>query len=66
MSDRRNESSTTRSRRPETDPSDDSGPARVRAEYEEYTVGESTVVMITDPLNEHAWMHATGTVPVER
>jgi hypothetical protein len=65
MSDRRHDSSTARSRRSEPD-SDGGAEPRVRAEYEEFTVGESTVVMISDPLNEHAWMHASETVAVER
>ncbi|MEF8785175.1 MAG: hypothetical protein V5A45_04520 [Haloarculaceae archaeon] len=38
---------------------------RIRAVYDEYPVGDSTVGMLTDPLNEHAWLYTTDPVPVE-
>lgn len=28
----------------------------IRAEYDEYEVGESRVGVISDPMNEHAWI----------
>jgi len=37
---------------------------RIREEYDEFTVGERTVAMISDPLNEHAWIHSTATTTV--
>lgn len=44
---------------------DDATPARIRETYDEYTVGDTTVVMISDPLNEHAWVQTTGAVTVD-
>jgi hypothetical protein len=38
---------------------------RLRAVYDEYPVGDSTVGMLSDPLNEHAWLYTTEPVPVE-
>lgn len=38
----------------------------IRAEYDEFTVGSSTVGMISDPLNEHAWIQSTETTTVRR
>lgn len=32
---------------------------RIREEYDEFEVGSSTVAMISDPLNEHAWIQST-------
>lgn len=40
-------------------------PDCIREEYDEFTVGSETVVMISDPLNEHAWIHSTKAVTVE-
>ncbi len=39
---------------------------RVGAVYDEHPVGDSTVGMLSDPLNEHAWLYTTEPVPVER
>lgn len=38
---------------------------RIRDRYEEFNVGDQTVAMISDPLNERAWIHSSDTVPVE-
>jgi hypothetical protein len=38
---------------------------RIRAEYDEFTVGSSTVGMISDPLNEHAWIQSTVTAEID-
>ena len=43
---------------------DDTGD-RIREVADEHTVGDSTVVTISDPLNANAWIHATETVAVE-
>jgi len=38
---------------------DDNRRERIRETYDEFTVGEETVAMISDPLNEHAWIQST-------
>lgn len=38
---------------------------RIRETYDEFTVGTSTVGMISDPLNEHAWIQSTVTEQVQ-
>lgn len=38
---------------------------RIRAVYDEYPVGDTTVGMLSDPLNEHAWLYTTEPVSVE-
>jgi len=38
----------------------------VSAEYDEYAVGSTTIVMITDPTNTHAWIQSDLTVEIER
>ncbi len=38
---------------------------QIREEYDEFTVGSSTVGMISDPLNEHAWIQSTETQRVK-
>jgi hypothetical protein len=40
------------------------GEGEIRAEYDEFSVGSSTVAMISDPLNEHAWIQSTKTTTV--
>lgn len=37
----------------------------VREVYDEFAVGTETVAMISDPLNERAWIHSTAPTPVE-
>lgn len=37
---------------------------QVRETYEEYAVGETTVSMIADPENGHAWIQSTLVQPV--
>jgi hypothetical protein len=37
---------------------------RIREVYDEFTVGSETVGMISDPLNEHAWIHSTQSTTV--
>lgn len=44
-----------------TDPTENE---RIRETYDEFTVGSSTVGMISDPLNEHAWIQSTETTSV--
>lgn len=39
-------------------------PDRIREEYDEFAVGDTTVAMISDPLNEHAWIQSTSTTTV--
>ncbi|WP_248518071.1 hypothetical protein [Salinarchaeum laminariae] len=31
-------------------------PGEIREEYDEYDVGESSIGVISDPVNEHAWI----------
>ena len=38
----------------------------IRETYEEYDVGSSTVGMITDPENVHAWILSNATQPIQR
>ncbi|WP_187432856.1 hypothetical protein [Natronococcus pandeyae] len=38
----------------------------IRETYEEYDVGSSTVGMITDPENVHAWILSNATQPIRR
>lgn len=38
---------------------DTHGDDRIREVYDEFEVGASTVAMISDPLNEHAWIQST-------
>jgi hypothetical protein len=40
------------------------GEPEIRAEYDEFSVGSSTVAMISDPLNEHAWIQSTETTTI--
>jgi hypothetical protein len=37
----------------------------VSAQYDEYAVGSTTIVMITDPTNPHAWIQSDLTVDIE-
>lgn len=41
-------------------------PDRDRAIYDEYLLDDSMVGMLSDPLNEHAWIYTTDPTPVER
>jgi hypothetical protein len=51
----------------ELDGSPDAVPEQaVRDTYEEFELRETTVAMISDPKNEHAWIQSTETAPVER
>jgi hypothetical protein len=38
----------------------------VSARYDEYAVGSTTIVMVTDPTNSHAWIQSDLTVDIER
>lgn len=38
----------------------------IRETYEEYDVGSSTIGMITDPENVHAWILSNATQPIRR
>lgn len=38
----------------------------VKAKYDEYAVGSTTIVMITDPENSHAWIQSDLTVELEQ
>jgi hypothetical protein len=38
--------------------------SEIREEYDEFSVGSATVGMISDPLNEHAWIQSTMTTTV--
>lgn len=49
-----------------TGTTESNGDHEIRAEYDEFSVGSSTVAMISDPLNEHAWVHSTETTAVRR
>lgn len=39
-------------------------PDRIRETYDEFSVGDLTVAMISDPLNEHAWIQSTAATTV--
>lgn len=45
--------------------SEAAGGGEIRAQYDEFTVGGSTVGMISDPMNEHAWIQSSETVAID-
>lgn len=46
-------------------PAQETVEAEIRAIYEEYTLEETSVAMITDPENEYAWIQSSYTMPIE-
>jgi hypothetical protein len=44
----------------------DDSQQRSRDTYEEYDIGSTTVAMISDSENEHAWIQSDVLSPVER
>lgn len=50
---------------PDADVPESNDPDQIREVYEEFTVGSSKVGMISDPLNDEAWIQSTTTCKMD-